>query len=138
MTPEQLAYIRYRMECATESLQCAKTALGNDHLRSAVNRLYYACFYLVNALLSMDGWESTKHTGVRSLFDLHWVKTGRLPAELSSFYRELFHKRQQADYGEFVILSRDDVEALHAESEGFVAALTREIEARIRISDEAE
>jgi len=41
-----------------------------------VNRLYYACFYAVSALLIQQGLSSSKHTGVRSLFNRHYVKTG--------------------------------------------------------------
>jgi len=45
VNPETVAYVRYRAALARENLDVAKLALTAGHLRSAVNRLYYACFY---------------------------------------------------------------------------------------------
>ena len=39
-------YIRYRMERSRQSLTVARYAFEQGHLQDAVNRLYYACFYL--------------------------------------------------------------------------------------------
>lgn len=101
MNPETVAYVRYRTALAREALDVAKLALADGHLRSAVNRLYYACFYIVAALLFSEGHASSKHSGIRSLFNRHWIKTRRLPVEMSSFYRDLFNHRQQGDYDDF-------------------------------------
>lgn len=78
MNPKTVAYIHYRTALARETLDVAKLALADGHLRSAVNRLYYACFYMVSALLFAEGHASSKHSGIRSLFNRHWIKTGRL------------------------------------------------------------
>ncbi len=110
MKPETIAYIRYRMAGAEETLQAAKLLFEGGHLPDAVSRLYYACFYMVSALLWTEKLSSSKHTGIRSLFARHWIKTGRLPAELGRFYHHLFEFRHQADYGR-VTFKREDVEA---------------------------
>ncbi|MBM4080434.1 MAG: HEPN domain-containing protein [Planctomycetes bacterium] len=81
MTPEQEAYIRYQLDEALETLEEAKVMLETGHLRGAVNRLYYACFYCVSALLLCDGLSSSKHSGIRSLFFRHWVKSARVSKE---------------------------------------------------------
>lgn len=101
------------MALARETLDVATLALADGHLRSTVNRLYYACFYIVSALLFAEGHASSKHSGIRSLFNRHWMKTGRLPAELSSFCRDLFNYRQQGDYDGFVDFACDDVRGWH-------------------------
>lgn len=93
MNAEVCAYVRYRTALAQEAMEVAGAALASGHLHSAVNRLYYACFYMVSALLFAEGHASSKHSGVRSLFNRHWTKTGRLPVEMSSFYRDLFNHR---------------------------------------------
>jgi len=103
-------------------------ALTDGHLRSAVNRLYYACFYMVSALLFAEGLASSKHSGVRSLFNRHWIKTGRLPVEMSSFYRDLFNRRQQGDYDDFVDFAADDVQAWYEQANTFFTTISEEIE----------
>jgi len=97
--PEELAYIRHRLVLARETLEDAQLLFDRGHLHSTVNRLYYACFYTAEALLRTEGMISTKHSGVRSLIDVHWSKTGRLPIEMAHFYRKIFEQRQKGDYG---------------------------------------
>lgn len=42
----------------------AELALGNGYLHGTVNRLYYACFYAVSALLLTEGFSSSRHSGI--------------------------------------------------------------------------
>lgn len=95
MTPEQGELVRYRLARAMESLDEARLLFANGHVRTAVNRIYYACFYAVSALLLTKGESSPKHSGVRSLFDQLWIVTGRLPKDMGRFYRRLFDARQK-------------------------------------------
>jgi uncharacterized protein (UPF0332 family) len=78
MTPETVALIRYRMARANEALAEATLLLAHEHVPTAVNRLYYAGFYAVSALLLTEGYSSPKHSGIRALFDQHWIALGRL------------------------------------------------------------
>lgn len=78
MNHEEAVYVRYRTSRAAETMQVAKLVLENGHLPDAVNRLYYACFYAVSALLFMDGLSASKHFGVQSMFQREWINTGRL------------------------------------------------------------
>lgn len=128
MNPETVAYVRYRTGLARETLDVAKLALEEGHLRSAVNRLYYTCFYMVSALLFAEGRASSKHSGIRSLFNQHWIKPGRLPAEMSSLYRDLFNYRQQGDYDDFVEFESEDVYAWYDQTDTFAARISEEIE----------
>ena len=69
---------------------------------ACVNRLYYACFYVISALLVRRGLSSSKHAGVRSLFNKQYVKTGKIPKDLARIYNDLFERRQEGDYIDFV------------------------------------
>ena len=67
MTEKQTnALIKYRIERAEETYNEALLMLSEEHLNACANRLYYACFYSVSALLSKRSLSSSKHTGVRS------------------------------------------------------------------------
>ncbi len=48
------ALMSYRLEQADESLQAAKILLDQGLTRPSVNRAYYAMFYAVLALLSIE------------------------------------------------------------------------------------
>lgn len=99
---ERQTLIQYRLERAKETYQEAILMQSASHWNTCANRLYYACFYAVNALLVKLGYASSKHAGVRSLFNLHIVKTGLLGKKFGKLYNELFEARQEGDYVDFV------------------------------------
>ena len=83
---EKKALIRYRMKRARSTLRASQLLYkqGGDPA-SIVNRAYYAMFYAALALLVTIGQESSKHQGVLSLFDQHFIKAKILPKEMGKF-----------------------------------------------------
>jgi len=75
--------VRSRLEQADEALGAAQILLAQDSLRAAVNRPYYAMFYAVLSLLVLRRQETSKHSGVISLFDREFVLPGVFSKELS-------------------------------------------------------
>ncbi|HLP57351.1 MAG TPA: HEPN domain-containing protein [Candidatus Deferrimicrobium sp.] len=69
--------IDYRREKAAETLENARLSLEKKHLFSSVNRIYYALFYEISALLKTRNLSSPKHGGIRSLFNQHFIKAGK-------------------------------------------------------------
>lgn len=131
MNPETRDYIRFRTEQSRETLGEAKVLFDSQFLRGAVNRLYYACFYAVAALLWTEGLSSAKHSGVRSLFDRHWVKTGNVPVALGRLYHTLFRFRHQGDY-ERVTFEADKVKEILEQACEFVELLNKLSEERVQ------
>jgi len=99
----------YRMERAREALREASLLLQAGHLNAYVNRLYYACFYAVSALLVTRGISTSKHGHLRSLLHRDFVKTGLIPTELGRHFDRLFSNRQEGDYADFVTFKADEV-----------------------------
>ncbi len=73
--------------------------------------------------------------GVIALFDLHWMKPKRLPANLGKLYHSLFDRRQLSDYGDRVSFERSDVEQWLVEATAFVRAVSEK--AREKMADES-
>lgn len=123
--PQELAsLIIHRLDRAEEALQEAELLLEAGHYNATVNRTYYACFYAVSALLLTENLSSSKHSGIRSLFSQHWVKKGRLPRELGSFYKLIFDCRQKGDYADLAFFSREEASNLLMEARNFVKKIT--------------
>lgn len=87
MNQETKELIKHRISRAEESLDEAILLFNSEHYNTSVNRLYYACFYAVSALLLSENMSSPKHSGVRSLFNQHWVKKERVIKELGKFFQ---------------------------------------------------
>lgn len=112
--------IEYRLERARETMDDAKLLSEAGHWNPCVNRLYYSCFYAVTALLVQHGLSSSKHTGIRSLFNREFVKTEKIPKKMAALYNDLFEKRQEGDYVDFVYFSESEIAPLIRKTEGFI------------------
>ena len=91
----------YRLERAKTTLEEARMMAASGHWNTCINRLYYACFYAVNALLITQGLSSSKHSGVRAFFNLHYVKTKLVPKDEASLFNDLFEYRRDSDYADY-------------------------------------
>ena len=117
---EKRDLILYRLSRAHETLEEADILLQVGHGNAFVNRLYYACFYVVSALLLSKGFSSAKHTGVRALFNRNFVNRGLVSSELGKFYDMLFRNRQRGDYADMVHYEPDEVRGWYASAEEFI------------------
>jgi uncharacterized protein (UPF0332 family) len=118
------ALIRYRLERAQESLDDACLLANAESWNTCINRLYYSCFYAVSALLVRDGYSSSRHTGIRSLFNQNYVRTGVVPRDLARLYNDLFERRQESDYADFVRFQANQVRPWIPQTEAFIAHIT--------------
>ena len=98
----------YRYARACEDLENAKDLLAEDKFRLALNRSYYAIFYAMRSVNALDEFDSRKHSGVIAHFNQYHVKTGEFPKELSRIIRYASEMRENADYRDFFIASKEE------------------------------
>ncbi len=120
--------IRYRQKKAQETLEDATLLFQSARLFSTLNRIYYALFYAVEALLLTTDLSSAKHTGVRSLFNEHFVRAGKVPVELGQFYSRMYAFRQKGDYGDFVEFEKEKVKEWLDQASMFLDEMNKIIE----------
>ncbi len=82
---ELQALIAYRMKRAIESLEEARLMQNTNHWNTCANRLYYAAFYAVSALLVQGGHVASKHSGIKAMINRHYVKSGIVTKENGLF-----------------------------------------------------
>lgn len=121
MTEETRTLVRYRLSRAKEALEEAVLLLESDHTNTCVNRLYYACFYTVSALLLAKGLSATRHSGVRVLFHQNVVKPGLLSIAHGQMYDKFFDNRQKGDYADLARFEVQDVRPWLDEARAFVS-----------------
>ena len=121
MTEWNRDLIQYRIDRAFETLEDARILQESKRWNACVNRLYYACYYAVSALLLQKGLFSSKHTGIRSMFNLHFVKSGKVPKDYAKTFNDLFERRQESDYVDFVRFTERQVHPWVEQTEKFVA-----------------
>jgi uncharacterized protein (UPF0332 family) len=102
--------VEFRLNRAQETIEDARVLARSERWNACANRLYYSCFNAISSLLLQNGFSSSKQTGVRALFNQHFVKTGKVTHELASIYNDLFERRLEGDYMDFVDFNRTQIE----------------------------
>jgi uncharacterized protein (UPF0332 family) len=76
---EKLA--RHRLSRAKEAFAEGEHLFAKGAFMGAVNRFYYGAFYAARALLAVRELDSSRHSGVISLFQKHFVKPGLIATD---------------------------------------------------------
>ena len=124
--------VRAWLERARPTLDEAEGLARQGHWNGSVNRIYYACFDAVRALLLHRGYRFSKHSSVQSLWNQHFGKTGIAPPELRALYNILFEARGAADYEPYVRFDEARVRPWLDDARRFIAL----IETLIRPTEE--
>ena len=118
----------YRIKQAYESLDEAKFLMkGGKSVRSVINRLYYSMFYAILGLLVFEEYSSSKHSGVLSYFNRHFVKGKIFSEDYGRAVNRTFEMRNRGDYREFVELSVEETAALLNTAERFINEVERHL-----------
>ena len=91
-------YVKKYLQVAESTIVEAEMLLDGGQLRGAINRIYYASFYAVSALLEAEHFNSKKHSGVRSIFNKEFIQTGKLELKHAAFFNSIFDLRNDVDY----------------------------------------
>ena len=70
----------------------------------------YSIFTGVRAVLAKDGIDFKKHAGVIAYFQKEYIKTGEFDKKYSKYLQAAFQIRNNCDYSDFFIVSREDAE----------------------------
>ncbi len=101
--------IKYRLLRARDTFDDARILAENNKWNSTINRLYYAAYYAVMALLLDSDLKPTTHNGTKSNFSEYFIATNKLPKELGKIYSQLFTWRQKGDYDDLFDFDKDKV-----------------------------
>lgn len=104
---ETKALVSYRMDLSSEAIQAAEIMLQKGMLTFSMNRIYYAMFYAVQALIAQEGLSFSKHGQVKGYFNRQFIKTGIFSMEMGQLYNKAFEYRQKFDYVDFAVPERE-------------------------------
>ncbi len=120
---EKRQLVIYRLDKAKDTLNEVEFQINNQKLNTAVNRLYYACYYAVIALLLNYDINAKSHAGVRQMLGLHFIKTGLIDEQSGDFYTDIFEMRHTGDYDDFIVFEQDKVLELLAPAQQLISQI---------------
>ena len=109
MTGSKSDLVKYRLFRARDTFEDAQILADKQKWNSTINRLYYASYYAVMALLLDSDLNPSTHNGVKSNFTEHYIKTNLISKEYGKIYSQLFTWRQKGDYDDMFDFSEDKV-----------------------------
>lgn len=108
--PDKKLYQNQKMVRANATINEITNLVQFEYYNNAINRIYYACFYAIHALLCTIDIFPKSHKGVLQMFALHFIKTGKIPEETAEFYAKLFQERMLADYADETSYTKEYVQ----------------------------
>lgn len=112
--------VAYRIERAQTALEQAKLNFKLNCLEVTANRLYYAAYYVVSALLIANKIPAHSHEGNVTQFGLNFVKTGKVDREDGKLLSHLLTMRLKGDYSDRFGLTGADVLPYIEPTEAFI------------------
>jgi len=128
--PTPVDFALYRIDRARLCLQDAQTP--GVSFEAAANRSYYCIFNAMRAVLSLDRFDSKKHSGIIDAFRKGYIRTGVFPADFSDIIKNAFEIRLESDYEAFYIVSKSDVAAQVDNAKTFLEAVEKYVGERIK------
>ena len=123
---------KYRIEAAYEDYHAAVDLLKMGHYKVANNRAYYAIFHAMRAVLALDGADFKKHSGVIAYFRQNYIKSGIFDSSLSEIINDASFIRNESDYSDFYIATKEEAESLIAYSKIFLQRIKEYIDDKTR------
>ncbi len=116
---------KYRFEKARSNIGIAKTLYESGEYEVALNRAYYCAFDAMRDINALDGFDSSKHSGVIAHFNQEYVKTQIFPTSTSSVIRKASMLREKSDYEDFYEADKEETFDLIVKVERFLGDVER-------------
>lgn len=107
---------------AERYIRSAKILSSDGDFDSAASRLYYAMFFIAEALLNACGLSFSSHHAVIAAFGQYFAKTNELDPRFHQALLAAFSQRQLGDYTNVSGLTSDDTDTLLKDASDFLIA----------------
>lgn len=128
VTSEQKELAKHRFERAKETLIEAIEELSRKNFRLTVNRAYYVVFYAMRAFLATENKDSSKHSGVISLFNQYFIKKGIISEVRFKSIQSLMDLRHEGDYQDFVEITEEEAKGAVESAKTIIDNLQKPLE----------
>ena len=97
------------LERAEKITQQFETLREQQYWDTLVNRMYYAAFHAVSALLIHNALNVHTHRGALNVFNKEFVRTGVFTAEEGHLFSKLEGMRERGDYNCFIDATEEEI-----------------------------
>ena len=106
---ERRIMVELEIERAEKITEQFETLREQQYWDTLVNRMYYAAFHAVSALLIHNAMQVHTHRGALNVFNKEFVRTGEFTLEEGHLFSKLEGLRERGDYNCFVDATEDEI-----------------------------
>ena len=125
MDPKIQDLITTQIEKSRKKLDAGKTLLREGFIDDAISRAYYSMFHAASAVLLSEGITVESHSALKTMFGLHFIKTGKIEKKYGHWLNKLKDERENGDYDIFTSFEREDAKEDIDEAEEFLSEMKR-------------
>lgn len=106
---ERRIMVNLEMERAEKIIEQFETLRKQQYWDTLVNRMYYAIFHAVSALMIHNAISIHTHRGALNAFNKEFVRTGVFTEDEGHLFSKLEGLRERGDYNCFVDATEDEI-----------------------------
>ena len=125
---ERQIVVNRELEKAQRTFEDMEFCANEGKWEAASNRLYYALFHAMSALLISDGYNVKSHRGILAMFGEHYVRTGIFERKDGSLLSDLVIMRDNADYNCFYEADEEKLSPLIAPTKSLIDKIKQYIQ----------
>jgi len=110
MEPKTSDLIIVQIKKGKEKIDAAKVLLKEGFIDDAISRAYYCMFHAVSAVLLAEGITVDSHNALKTMFGLHFIKTGKIDKKYGRWLNRLKDERENGDYDIFTSFNHEDAQ----------------------------
>ena len=130
MVPREFSdvLINLNIEKSDKAIQAAELLINNGLLESALNRIYYAIFYIVTALAEKNDFVTSKHSSLIGWFNKKFIYEEKVFKEnIYKIYDKTYKFREKSDYDPLYHATIEDTNEILTEAKIFIETVRKEI-----------
>ena len=126
---------KYKIGRAKDELDTAKIVLEAQKYKAANNRVYYACFHAITAVLALEPIAFKKHKDTLAYFNKNYVRTEIFPREIGRKISKLEIIRHKSDYDDFYLASKEEAVEQVTTAETLIDMIEKYVAQKILLSE---
>lgn len=105
---------------SVQTMEEAEAAVAATKWNMAANRIYYAMFHAVSALLVKGQYPVATHRGAKAALGQHFVLTGKISTDDGRFFAQMETLRDRADYDIVFSATESEIASYMPQAQGFL------------------
>lgn len=129
---ERRIMVELELERADKIMLQFPTLVEQKYWDTLINRMYYAAFHAVSALLIHNAMRVHTHKGALIVFNKEFVRTGLFSIDEGHLFSQLEGLRERGDYNCFIDATEDEVIPLIEPLKALISKIKRLIAGEIK------